>query len=65
MCIVLVYFSIFFLCIYKVTHLVGNNLLLTQLRHILQLVGSDCSYLLPRHDGGTYRADKISLYVVW
>ena len=45
-------------CKYRVTHLVGNNLLLTQLRHIWQLVGRYCSYLLPRHDG---RTDKIQV----
>ena len=37
--------------IYRVTHLVGNNLLLTWLRQLWQQVGHYCSYLLPRQDG--------------
>ena len=38
---------------YRVTHLVGENLLLTQFRQFWQLLGRYGSYLLPRHDSGT------------
>ena len=30
----------------------GKNLPLTQFRHLRQLLGRSCSYLLPRQDGG-------------
>ena len=33
---------------YRVTHLVDENLPLTQFRQFRQLVGSYCSYLLPK-----------------
>ena len=39
--------------LYRVTILVGENLLLTELRHFRQLVGRYCSCILPRQDGGT------------
>ena len=39
---------------YRVTHVVDENLPLTQFRQFRQLVGRSCSYLLPRQDGGTY-----------
>ena len=38
---------------YWVTHLIGENLLLTRFRQFRQLVGRYCSYLLPRQYGGT------------
>ena len=37
--------------IYRVTRLVGYNLLLTLFQQFWQLIGSYCSYLLPRQDG--------------
>ena len=39
--------------IYRVIHLVGENLPLTQFRQFWQLVGHYCSYLLPWQDDGT------------
>ena len=38
---------------YRVTHVVGENLQLTQFRQFWQLLGRYCSYLLPRQDDGT------------
>ena len=40
---------------YRVTIPDGNNLLLTWFRQSWQLVGSYCSYLLPRQDDGTFQ----------
>ena len=37
---------------YRVTHQNGKNLLLTEFRQVCQLVDHNCSYLLPRQDGG-------------
>ena len=39
--------------VYRVTHLVDENLPLTQFRQFWQLVGRYCSYLLPRQNNGT------------
>ena len=39
--------------LYRVTIPCGNNLPLTGFRHFWQLMGRNCSYLLPRQDGGT------------
>ena len=41
----------------QVTHLVEENLLLTEFRQFWQLVGRYCSYLLPRQDGGTFQIE--------
>ena len=38
--------------IYRGTIPNGKNLPLTQFRHLRQLLGRSCSYLLPRQDGG-------------
>ena len=40
---------------YRVTLLRGNNLPLTKFRHFWQLVGRNCSWLLPRQNGGTFQ----------
>ena len=37
---------------YRETIQVGKNLPLTQFRHLRQLMGRYCNYLLPRQDGG-------------
>ena len=37
---------------YRGTIQVSKNLPLTQFRHLRQLLGRSCSYLLPRQDGG-------------
>ena len=37
---------------YRGTITNGKNLPLTQFRHLRQLLGRSCSYLLPRQDGG-------------
>ena len=37
---------------YRETIQNGKNLPLTQFRHLWQLMGRSCSYLLPRQDGG-------------
>ena len=39
--------------LYRVTRILGNNLLLTWFLQLQQLVGCYCSYLLPRQDDGT------------
>ena len=39
--------------LYRVTHLVGENLSLTQFQQFWQLVGRYCSYLIHRLDDGT------------
>ena len=39
--------------IQRVTHLLSNNLQLTEFRQFRQQVGRYSSYLLPRQDGGT------------
>ena len=38
---------------YRVTHLVGENLLLTTFRQLQQQLGHYCSYSLPRQDDRT------------
>ena len=41
--------------VYMVTHLNGKNLLLTEFRQFWQLAARNCSYLLLRHDDGTFQ----------
>ena len=48
-------FSFRSLLLYRVTHLVEENLPLTQFRQFRQLVGRYCSYLLPRQVDGTFK----------
>ena len=45
-----------FEALYRVTHLIAENLPLTQFRQFWQLVGRDCSYLLPRQDDGSFQS---------
>ena len=38
---------------YRVVHSEWKNLPLTKFQQFRQVVGRYCSYLMPRHDGGT------------